>query len=382
MFERRVMAVLAIGAVIVAAPIRAQSVQALLAMKARNDSELTALEARRPAAPAAAQRAAEILDTTHVGDVTLVATDEAIPLLRSAITGAAVNVRHAFSDAGVKALARAELTGHLNLAPPTLLSSAHRGVLRLHLRVGTVEADLPVEIWPSDSVDATTDIEIGVSRAIRASLDSTMRIWMPVLRPPGADSIELGERAFRVAVTSGSAAVRRCLAGDDAQCKSALGLTPADDPLRAWYDPIDYPDLLKRVSNLHAQLETELGTPVVRACLDDHDIPSCTRVVTGIPLSALRPPMPDDVRSLLVLTAMQKGGDGAFDRLLADSTTPPLARLAAAARVPEHELLSEWRTRVMVSRPAKALPTAAITLVSLAWVAGCFALALRGTPWS
>ena len=47
MFERRVMAVLAIGAVIVAAPIRAQSVQALLSMKARNDSELTALEAKQ-----------------------------------------------------------------------------------------------------------------------------------------------------------------------------------------------------------------------------------------------------------------------------------------------------------------------------------------------
>jgi hypothetical protein len=368
--------------------LRAQSLNELLARKAANDSALVAVESLRPATSQAAIAAAAAagqppapLDTERFGSVTVIATKDAVPLLRAAVNGASANVVHAFGDAGMRALAKAIVTGHLVLAPPRR-GSEQTGTLYVRLRVDTVDAELPKESWPSDSIAASTDIALGMSRAIRAALDSTMRVWMPVLRPPGVDSAEFSERAFRIAVGSGSAAVRRCIAGDDDKCKAALGLIPTDDPVHAWYEPVDYPDVVRLASNLHAQIETQLGMPIVLKCLHDRDIPSCTKVAEAIPHSALRPPMPDDVRSLLFLVAMQHGGDGAFDRLVRDSTTPPLSRLAAAAKMPEHELLVAWRERVTLSRPARALPTLGITLVSIAWIAGCFGAALRGTPWS
>ena len=140
--------------------------------------------------------------------------------------------------------------------------------------------------------------------------------------------------------------------------------------------------MVKLASVVHAQLETDFGIPVVRACLNDRDIPSCTRIVGDIPRTALKPPMPDDVRSMLFLVAMTHGGDGAFDRLVRDSSAAPLERLAAAANMPEHDLLVAWRARVTLLRPTRALPTAGITLVALAWIGCCFGLALRGTPWN
>ncbi len=368
--------------------LRAQSVNELLALKAKNDSALAAMESLRPApsqatlaAAAASARPPAPLDTELVSAVTLIATKDAVPLLRAAVNGANANVARAFGDAGTRALSKTVLTGRLIFAPPKR-GNEQTGTLYVRLRVDTLDAELPKEIWPSDSIAASTDIALGVSRAIRTALDSTMRVWMPVLRPPGADSAEFSERAFRIAVGSGSAAVRRCIAGDDEKCKAALGLIPTDDPVHAWYEPVDYPDVVKLASNLHAQIETQLGMPIVLKCLHDRDIPSCTKVAEAIPHSALRPPMPDDVRSLLFLVAMQHGGDDAFDRLVLDSTTPPLARLAAAAKMPEHELLVAWRNRVTMSRPARALPTLSIALVSVAWIAGWFAVALRGTPWS
>jgi hypothetical protein len=382
MCNRRRIALIVVVTCAIASRLRAQTVSELLALKAKNDSALVAIESRRPAAVAGAVPPPEVLDTVRIGTVTLISGKEAAPVLRAGITGASERVRRAFGDAGTRALAQSVVTGHLRLAPPNAAGVSPGGVLNVHLDVGAVPGDLPREVWPSDSVDAAADIALWVSRAIRTSLDSTLRVWMPVLRPPGADSAEFGERAFRIAVASGSAAVRRCLAGDDTACKSALGLIPTDDPLHTWYDPVDYPDLLKSVSNLHAELETQMGVPVVTACLHDRDIASCTRVVPRIPHSALRPPMPDDVRSLLFLVAMQNGGDGAFDRLVADSASAPLARLAGAAKMPEHELLVAWRTRVTALRPARALPTAGIVLVSLLWIGCCFGAALKGTPWS
>jgi hypothetical protein len=366
----------------VAGTLPAQTVTELLALKAKNDSALAALELLKPAPAAPVLAAPELLDTVRVGTVTLVSGKEAVALLRRAINGASANVAHAFGDAGLRALAQTVVTGHLHLSAPNSAGGSQAGVLTVHLAVGADEADLPREIWPSDSTDASTDIALGVSRAIRTALDSTLRVWMPVLRPPGADSAQFGERAFRTAVSSGSVAVRRCLAGDDEQCKSALGLIPTDDPLHAWYDPADFPDVVKRVSNLHATFETQLGVAVVHACIADRDIPSCTRIAERIPHSALRPPMPDDVRSLLFLVAMAHGGDGAFDRLARDSTAAPLVRLAAAAKMPEHELLAAWRDRITQMRPTRALPTLGITLVALVWIGGCFGLALRGTPWN
>ncbi len=382
---RRVAIVLALGGVI-AQPLCAQSVAELLVLKARNDSALAVLEATRPAPPAPAPKPPEVLDTVRVGAVTLISAKDALPMMRASIAGADANVRRAFGDAGDRALVHTEVTAHLDFATPAgagpAAGAVHHGSLRIHLRVGNGAEDLAPERWPADSVDAGPDLALGVSRAIRASLDSTMRMWMPVPRPPGADSMELGERAFRVAVTSGSAAVRRCLAGNDEQCKSALGLIPPADPVRAWYDPIDYPDLLKHLSNLNAQLETEVGTSTVRSCLREHDASACGKVVARIPASALHAPMPDDDRALLFLTAMQHGGAGAFDRLAADSGATPIARLARAAGLSEHDLLAEWRKRVTVSQPAKALPTFAIAVASLVWIGGCFGAALRGTPWN
>ena len=382
MFDVRGVAIALAAAVAVAQPLRAQSVAELLVLKARNDSALAALEATRPPAPVPVPAPPEIFDTVRVGTVTLIGAKDALPMMRTAVAGADANVRRAFGDAGNRALAQTEITAHLDYAPAAKAGTARAGSLRIHLRVGNVAEDLAPERWPADSVDAGPDVALGVSRAIRAALDSTMRMWMPVPRPPGADSVELGERAFRVAVTSGSAAVRRCLAGDDPQCESALGLVPPADPVRAWYDPIDYPDLLKHVANLQAQLETEVGTGVVRSCLQQHDAAACGKVVARVPASALHAPMPDDDRALLFLTAMQHGGAGAFDRLAADSGATPIARLARAAQLSEHELFAAWRKRVTVSQPAKALPTFAIAVAALAWIGGCFGAALRGTPWN
>jgi hypothetical protein len=382
MFDRRVVIASLALFTSAAGSLGAQTVAELVALKAKNDSALAALDLTRPAAIAPVVPPPEVFDTLRVGSVTLVSAKGAIPVLRSAIVGSGANVVHAYGDAGVRALAQTLVTGHLRIPPAGASGTPPAGTLNIHLQVGANAEDLPREICPCDSLETTTDLSLGISRAIRTALDSTLRVWMPVLRPPGADSAEYGERAFRIAVASGAAVVRRCLAGDDNECKSALGLIPTNDRVHAWYDPVDYPDMVKLASVVHAQLETDFGIAVVRACLNDRDIPSCTRIVGDIPQSALRAPMPDDVRSLLFLVAMQHGGDGAFDRLVRDSTSPPLERLAAAANMPEHELLVAWRKRVTLLHPTRALPTAGITIVALVWIGCCFGLALKGTPWN
>ncbi|HEV8409138.1 MAG TPA: hypothetical protein VGQ30_01435, partial [Gemmatimonadaceae bacterium] len=118
MFDRRLKCAVVTLWMAVAGTLPAQTITELLALKAKNDSALAAVELLKPAPAAPVAVAPELLDTARVGSVTLVSGKEAATLLRSAIIGASANVAHAFGDAGLRALAQTVVTGHLHLAAP------------------------------------------------------------------------------------------------------------------------------------------------------------------------------------------------------------------------------------------------------------------------
>ena len=379
-----------LGLLLAPAPARAQSTAELLALKARTEAELASFDRRSAteakaaatAAPApAAKPAPAVLDTLRVEGVSVVVTHDAASLVRSAVAGMAADVRRAFGDAGGRTLARTSVLASLRIFP-NQTARVQRGALSLVVRVDTTNLSLPQDPWPADSADVARNFGLAISRALHASLDAGIRSWVSPPRAPGRDSAVFSERAFRLAVATGSSAVRRCLAGDDSACVSTLGLTTVADPLHAWYDAGDYPDVVKALRNLRGMLEHQLGTGTWLACTSKRERDACAAAVAIIPATAYQPPMPDDARVMLLFAALERGGAGAFDRLVADSASPPLARLARTAGVSPAELLDAWRARLTISRPQKAMPTPAILAVALAWIAGAFALSLRNTPWN
>jgi len=167
---------------------------------------------------------------------------------------------------------------------------------------------------------------------------------------------------------------RRCFNGDIGACMSALELTPTSDPALEWYDAAG------RYEYVHANwVARSADREGARRCADGDDA-SCLSVMRI--LFRDHPPHPDPVaaRMTLVRLAIQLGGVGAYDRLLA---TPgqPSERLAATARVPIESIVRVWLQRTREARVASDSLSVQIAVGSIAWILACGALALRSSRW-
>lgn len=185
-------------------------------------------------------------------------------------------------------------------------------------------APIVVPTWYSQR-QAEASVRAVVGRVIANDLSgSKLRGWASgnpfTARDPGG--------LYREMILARSAAVPRCLDGGVEACMAALGLgVGADAP-------------------------------------DD-----------------VRSPLPTDVRETVVALAVQRGGTGAWGRLVEDPTMAPEEALAYAAGIPFEELVAEWRDWLVSNRPEVFAGLGTSSLLSLLWILIFAALAGRSTRW-
>ena len=93
----------------------------------------------------------------------------------------------------------------------------------------------------------------------------------------------------------------------------------------------------------------------------------------------IRYPLSASIKHSLVAFAVERGGEGAFARLMStDGAASHI--LAAAAAVPLDQLLAEWRIKAVAAVPARSMPGALEGGTVLLWAAALAALATRRRP--
>jgi hypothetical protein len=166
-----------------------------------------------------------------------------------------------------------------------------------------------------------------------------------------------------------SDAARRCLAARVEACASALELEPVADRLAAWYAPADYPALVEHWTGW-TRADSAARADASR-CARTADAALCAKAARTIVIGDL---LPAGARRTFISIALETGGSGALERLVA-TRGPVAARLAAAAGVPSDSLLALWQSRVMASRPDHSLAFPA--MASIGWALLCAAGSLR-----
>lgn len=202
----------------------------------------------------------------------------------------------------------------------------------------------------------------------------------PLFEPDGA-------AIYRRLVTTPSKAVRSCLAGDTRACSHALGLGVGENPLEVWYTPDERRSLaVSQLSRFY--LVNELGSAErFRAalsetevrCLDQADVDACDALLEnrGNGLA----PLAGSMRATLVWLALQRGGEGAWRRLVESAERTPAETLAYVSGGPLPELVEAWRTWVVAARPTAHAGLGRTGLVSLLWILFFATLASRSTRW-
>lgn len=220
--------------------------------------------------------------------------------------------------------------------------------------------------------------------------------------PPDADSLNLwaGPRLlaldeewpwiYRELASTPSLAVRRCYEGDLRWCWEALGLTANEGGDRDWYSPPERRQLVENRYGFYRRFSSDDLDPqtmLIRGCLDLMEDRACQLVLEGYPLREGKPrrnyeiPLSHRARSSLASEALRMGGEGAYTRLNAHPELPIRTRLAEAANMPVDQLIGEWRTKVMASRPnvQAGLLWSPITL--LVWLVVLALFAMRSSRW-
>jgi hypothetical protein len=188
-------------------------------------------------------------------------------------------------------------------------------------------------------------------------------------------------RAHLDLVTSPSAAATACFEGDIRWCARVLRIETVDDP---WTQLLDAADRRVWVANRMRWVvrgpQGEEHAARLRRCVDGRVDKACLDLL-HVGWVEFPPLVSAQTMRSVVLVARDVGGEGAYTRLLADTTAPLGDRLAAAAGVPLDSLLHVWRARVGEAAPAGG-PVGSIdgwASFALALLAG--ALSLRSTRW-
>jgi len=181
------------------------------------------------------------------------------------------------------------------------------------------------------------------------------------------------ERVYRLLATTPSVAVRNCIAGRPDACAAALGLGVQGDALRVWYTPEERRELVTRLDVGRA------GSVSQRLCVEESRIEACDEL-----LSEDRrrwAPLPGSVRASLLRFALERGGAGAWGRLLARPDLPPEAALAHVSGLDTDALVSEWRVWLVEGRPRAYAGFGARSLLTSFWILFFAAMATRSTRW-
>lgn len=244
--------------------------------------------------------------------------------------------------------------------------------------VGDVQR-VAVPAWYSD---ARAEARVGnaIAQVLTGDLEGTpLDAWLqgsPFTRRDPAG-------VYREMVLARSGAVERCLAADVAACTSALGLGPDGRAVDVWYTPAE-----RRVRALEkagfdevsgSSPMDDLFGPALARCAEGTAPDACDALLDLDPESFI--PLSPNVRATLAARALERGGDGAWARLVDDPSMTPEEALAHAADLPLDELVSDWRAWIVRSRPEAQAGLGAQGALALLWILFFAALATRSTRW-
>ena len=167
---------------------------------------------------------------------------------------------------------------------------------------------------------------------------------------------------------------RACFEGSPEACAVSLGIRLGPDTLADWYARDTWP----RLAKLDWQSRPGREEVVKQHCVQSGDEAACRAILT--PSRVL---LPVDVsgRRLLIQQALEVGGAGAFERLMAAGDLPLEVRLANAAGLPIDTLLSRWSAAVRAkSTHGPASPPWEL-LLGTAWSAVLLAAVLGSPRW-
>ena len=208
--------------------------------------------------------------------------------------------------------------------------------------------------------------------------DSSLVAWMGSYLTPSGPNSDRSDLVYLELVTASWSAARSCYLGDLAACRRALGVTGRDDPILNWYDAADRRMLVRAYETSWWH---RIAAVKYQRCIAGGTDADCEVALRALPSIAITPPLSGTARLHLVETALEVGGPGAYDRLLATAGRPMEARLAAAARLPGDSLFALWRGRVLTARPKTVALQAKGAWAAVLWSTLLGFLALRSTRW-
>jgi len=210
-------------------------------------------------------------------------------------------------------------------------------------------------------------------------------------------------QTYRIIATTQSRATRNCLAGEVSACGSALGLDAPLHPrgprsdrleellewetlrrerLQVWYTPEERRAMVASNGRLPARFRrvgsVQIGGSEWGECVEAHVIEVCDTLLLqysdGVPLPGL-------VRETLMAYALERGGQGAWARLLENPEAPPIEALEYASALPIDDLLSGWRTLIISERPDSYDSMVSRVALAMLWILFFSFLATRSTRW-
>ena len=212
------------------------------------------------------------------------------------------------------------------------------------------------------------------ARVVRAAIGNPLRELLPpaVQQWIGEGNFGAGremDRAYRELAIGDAQGTEMCHDGDLASCMSVLGLT-ADTDWVKFYTAAQIREKVRRSRGG--------GTDYVD-CVEMHVHPACVAIIARGGFTVL--PLSHHTRVVLLEHALLRGGDGSFERMIADSTADVRSALTTASRSELTPLLSSWRETVLAARPTPAAWLGGTLIVTLFWIGVLVMLAKRSTRW-
>lgn len=200
----------------------------------------------------------------------------------------------------------------------------------------------------------------------------------PVRRPADPENL------YRGVAVAPSRAARQCLEGDTQGCLAALALEMDDTPFDEWYTPAERIYMGRRIHSGDQAALKGCHEGALAAC--DALLMSWRTYQQPVEGRAggdpyWGTPLRPEIRNSLLWFALDRGGEGAWARLLERAQAGPAEALAHASGIPLSTLVQEWQAWVVEHRPRK--PRAASTGAGTAvlWTLIFMAFAARSTRW-
>jgi hypothetical protein len=307
----------------------------------------------------ARQRQAQLpVDTIRVGALVVFAPRSASRRIRPAADSAWRILSRFFGD-------RAQAAG----ATPVLV--------QYH---GQPEGEIPEQPLHATTVAIPAHVEVGwtamilvnsLEPAITKDADPTLRDWGLSAHTMNSANPTL---VYDELATAPWSSARACFLGRISSCRLALGIS-GHDPISEWFDETDRRHYVRRM------VSREALPGVYEACTQGGEDSSCDRLLRQGFGGPITPPFSAHVRQLLLGMAIDTGGSGAFERLIATENQPLDARLAAAAGIPIDSLVGWWRGRVLAAHPKTVAADERAAWAAVGWGVLLIAIALRSSRW-